>query len=301
MPNEPLPVPESSAELREDATVAHERNFLTHYISRELQPDETQKLVRTIARLEAALRDQSPARIPAAFTRALADLVTAIGQIENLLAASASPTPDVHFAIERIQDIAMALRQRDVEESLCDSLDAAIREVGDAIVRNDAANAGVLSAAALLHELTRHLGEIIARGTAVAADDLEHSTVSHAAVTDAERLDDTATGSLTDSTVADASDDRAIGATPEFETDLPKELLETQATTGPQEDSGDLLAPLSLPIPSPIEASGHESRAAEALPAESRDDANQISHAALNDPFAALQALSEEELIALFS
>jgi hypothetical protein len=302
MPNDPLPVPEDLAEPRDDVPSASEHGFLTHYISSELRPDETQKLARIVARLESALRDHSPAPMLDAFTRPLADLVAAIGQIENLLAASASSTPDVHFAVERIQDIAMALRQRDVEETLCDGLDAAIREVGDAIVRSDAANAGVVSAAALLRELTRHLGEIIARGDAVLADAAEHSDVSHAAAaTDAERLDDTASRSVADSPAAHASDDCAIEATPESETDLPKSMLEMQATTGPQEDSGELLAPLSLPMPSPIEAGGQESQAPETTQPPPSDDANQISHAALNDPFAALQSLSEEELIALFS
>ena len=49
----------------------------------------------------------------------------------------------------------MALRQREVEVTLRDTLEAALRAVGDAIVRNDAAAARAQSAVALLRDLAR--------------------------------------------------------------------------------------------------------------------------------------------------
>ena len=60
----------------------------------------------------------------------------------------------------------MALRQRDVEAALCDGLDAAIREVGDAIVRSDAAEARADNAAGQLRELARRIADMTARGAA---------------------------------------------------------------------------------------------------------------------------------------
>jgi hypothetical protein len=62
--------------------------------------------------------------------------------------ASGAAAPDVHFAVEHIHDIAMVLRRRKVEATLGDTLEAAIREVGDAIVRNDGAAARARSAVA---------------------------------------------------------------------------------------------------------------------------------------------------------
>ena len=54
----------------------------------------------------------------------------------------------------------MALRMRDVESALCDMLEASVREVGDAVVRHEAAATGALSAAALLHDIMRRIEDL---------------------------------------------------------------------------------------------------------------------------------------------
>jgi hypothetical protein len=305
MPNDPLPSPdradEPSHEPRQDAdydavhaaltSTTHGRSFLTEYVSRHRPPDEIQKLVATIVRLEATLRDNPSVPASTVPSRAIADLIATIREIESVLTASASSAPDVHFAVERIQDIAMALRQREVDAALCDGLEAALREVGDAIVRNEAAAANAASAAALLRDLARRVDGMMA-GT--------RTVVSSAA--DAEWLDDTVQESVADLGEAHAPRSDAVQSPVQFE-QMRTVLPETEATAAPPEHSGDPLEPLSLPIPSPIEGRGQEPQArADDLPeAPASAGANPISRAALNDPLAALQALSEEELIALFS
>ena len=66
----------------------------------------------------------------------------------------------MHFAVERIHDVAMALRMRDVDTALCDTLEASVREVGDAVVRHEAAATGALSAAALLRDVMRRIEDL---------------------------------------------------------------------------------------------------------------------------------------------
>ncbi len=125
-----------------------------------------QGFVDTIARLEAAVQERSR-ETSAAISDQLSDLVATIEQIEAVLRPNGVSAPDVHFAVEHIQDIAMALRQREVEAALCDTLDAAVRDVGDAIVRNDAAAARAQSAAELLRDLTRRVTDMIALAASV--------------------------------------------------------------------------------------------------------------------------------------
>ena len=51
-----------------------------------------------------------------------------IRQIESVLKANGTLAPEVHFAVERVHDVAMALRMREVDAALCDTLEASIRE-----------------------------------------------------------------------------------------------------------------------------------------------------------------------------
>ena len=88
-------------------------------------------------------------------------MAVTIRQIESVLKANGALAPEVHFAIERVHDVAMALRMREVDAALCDTLEASIREVGDAIVRNDAAAAQTQSAAALLRDLGKRIDQMV--------------------------------------------------------------------------------------------------------------------------------------------
>jgi hypothetical protein len=65
------------------------------------------------------------------------------------------------LAVERIHDVALALRMRDVNAALCDTLEASVREVGDAVIRHEAAATGALSAAALLGDIMHRLDELM--------------------------------------------------------------------------------------------------------------------------------------------
>ncbi len=93
----------------EIVTTERGRRFLTEYAIRARQPD-THMLIGTIARLEAAMRDDLPLQVPATFARDLTELAAAIERVEAEIAASGTPAPDGLPAAERIQDIALALR-----------------------------------------------------------------------------------------------------------------------------------------------------------------------------------------------
>jgi hypothetical protein len=110
---------------------------------------------------DAATADDSPAPAPTGLADGLARVSATIRQIESVLKANGALALEAHFAIERIQDVAMALRMREVDAALCDTLEASIREVGDAIVRNDAAAARTQGAAALLCDLGKRIDQML--------------------------------------------------------------------------------------------------------------------------------------------
>ncbi|MGH6676408.1 MAG: hypothetical protein ACRECE_09345, partial [Xanthobacteraceae bacterium] len=66
-------------------------------------------------------------------------------------------------AIERIADIAFVLHEREVEASLCDALDAAVREVGAAGANFRSGAERAHEAMAQLNEIERRLEEMIGR------------------------------------------------------------------------------------------------------------------------------------------
>jgi hypothetical protein len=288
MSSDPLPVPESSATPREDAdyeavyavltATARGRKFLTEYVARSGRFD-TRKRADTVAALEAAMRDNLASQASHAFVRGLAELVAAIEQIGAELASDRSLAADVHFAFELIQDIAMALRQRDVEAALCDGLDAAIREVGDAIIRSDAAEARAHNAAAQLRELARRIADMTARAATASA-------------ADAARSNDTGPRPLTD--VSGEAPVVEEAGRPPLDVGVHQPLPQTQALSPPRQGAADPFAP-PLPVPSPVQGSDEASQAA------ANSNARPPQRAVLSDPLAALRALSEEELVALFS
>ena len=115
------------------------RRFLTEYADRNRHADTT-AIVSAIARIEATLRGEGPPRADAAGD--LMEIAAAIDRIEAALAAGATPAPDVSAAIERLLDIAFVLHERPVEATLCDGLDAAIREISQANMRSESTAAG---------------------------------------------------------------------------------------------------------------------------------------------------------------
>jgi hypothetical protein len=103
-------------------------------------------------------------RPAAARPRDLAELAAALARVEALLAGEGAEGPQGAAAIERIADIAFVLHERDIEPSLCDALDDAVREIGaaDALKRASAQRVG--EAAALLRELSHALNAMLATG-----------------------------------------------------------------------------------------------------------------------------------------
>jgi len=351
MPSDHLPLPDFLAATPNDAdyeavyaeVMATERgrSFLAEYANRNRHPD-THRLVSTIARLEAAMHEDPRAQMPVALARGLADLATTIKQIEAVLLASGTSAPDIHFAVERIQDIAMALRQREVEAALCDTLEAAIREVGDAIVRNDAAAGRAVSAAALLRELARRVNDMIALAAPIAVSETKPverlPDVETLRDADAERFGDTVQTSATDP--FDASVSGEVDARSLLQSvPVHPPVRDSQAPVEPKEDPPQLFEPVPLPVPSPldgrievtratdrdgdagepvsaepsmmsvdVDAMGSKAPPASAPsppspqpPVDETPAAPAVPPAASYDPLAALRALSEEELIALFS
>jgi hypothetical protein len=346
MSNDLLPSPDLLAEPVKDAGTAavppddagneRKRGVFTEYKAADAAPDanDTRALLQTIARLEAAMRD-APSRVTAGLLRGLADFAAAIKQIESMLAANEAPAPDVHFAVEHMQDIAMALRLREVEAALCDTLDAAIREVGDAIVRSDAAAARTHSAAALLRELARQINQMIALGDDITGA-AKVENIDWPAEAAAERFDSTSRQPLADSIDAPASDEER-GSLPQ-PLPLVTALPDKQAPNGLAEDRANLFEPASSSLLRAPDIVAEEAAAARgrpsalliaetsvsnlALSAATTDitEANapaapistrppldisaekpETARAAATDPLAALNALSEEEIIALFS
>jgi hypothetical protein len=334
MSNELLPSPDilaaplNDVERAENEIVAadRDRDVLVEYVSR--RPD-TQTLVDTFARLEAVVRE--PFEASTDISSRLPDLLATIEQIQAVLQPGHASAPDVHFAVERIQDIAMALRQREVEPALCDTLEGAIREVGDAIVRNDAAATRAQGATALLGDLARRVTDLIALAASVEESASEAGgrgveveapggTTDWFDSTFDRSMTDTVEGRLVEARPVDAlmSDDDAVasllGTAPAH-----LRLPDKEAEPLPQEVPTDSLEsvllhteaarePFSLDSIAPGFAASQESEAAPnaaiSLPQPSVDERPlpQIdSRAAISDPLAALHTLSEEELIALFT
>src|SRR6202166_3062307 len=174
MPNDPLALPQILAELPDEAgydavhaalmATERGRRFLTEYADRNRHADTT-AIVGAIARIEATLRGDGPLHADAAGD--LMEIAAAVDRIEAAIASSTTPAPDVSAAIERLLDIAFMLHERPVEATLCDGLDAAIREISQANMRSESTAAGVREAAELVGALAGRVREMMALSIAV--------------------------------------------------------------------------------------------------------------------------------------
>ncbi|HWX86330.1 MAG TPA: hypothetical protein VNZ48_22250 [Xanthobacteraceae bacterium] len=172
MPNDPLaPIlaglpDEADYDAVHAALMATERGrrFLTDYADRNRHADTTM-IVGAIARLEAALHGEAAPRAAAAGD--LMEIAAVVDRIQAAIAiaAGAPPAPDVSAAIERLCDIAFMLHERPVEATLCDGLDAAIRELSETSARSESAADGVRKAAELLQALAGRVSAMIARAS----------------------------------------------------------------------------------------------------------------------------------------
>ncbi len=186
MSNELLPLldilagPPKNADHEETFVAAVNGNgdgLLPHDPNPDPSPDlsphshpQTNGAATTANHRDAATVDDSPTPVATGLADGLARMAATIRQIESVLKANGALALEVHFAIERIQDVAMALRMREVDTALCDTLEASIREVGDAIVRNDAAAARTQGAAALLCDLGKRIDQLLPPVSIVAVE-----------------------------------------------------------------------------------------------------------------------------------
>ena len=192
MANDPLPLPDISAGSPDDPHRGHDlqdaydaqsaedaqdaeyeaihaeiaatergRWFLSEHVKRNRAAD-TDRLVGSLARAEAALRGGAVAAMPNPLADDLAQLAAAIGQVEAVIAAGAAPAAGGLAASERIQDIAFALRERETNSVLCEALESALFELGEAFAQHDAAAERAQSAAALLRGLQASINAMIA-------------------------------------------------------------------------------------------------------------------------------------------
>src|ERR1700720_4781345 len=172
MPNDPLALilaglpDEADYDAVHAALMATERSrrFLTEYADRNRHAD-TAMIVGAIARVETAIRGDDAPRANAAGD--LMEIAAAIDRIEAALTAGKTPASDVSAAIERLHDIAFMLHERPVEATLCDGLDAAIRDVSQASMRSQSTAAGVREAAELVGALAGRVREMMALSVAV--------------------------------------------------------------------------------------------------------------------------------------
>lgn len=172
MPHEPLALPDILAGLPDEAdydamhaalmATERGRRFLAEFADRNRHADTTM-VVGAIARVEAAIRGKTAAPAAAAVADDLLEIAAAIDRLEAAIVVGAAEVADVSAAIERIQDIAFMLHERSVEASLCDALDAAVRDISRASLHPDAAAGGADNPTALVRALANRLREMIAR------------------------------------------------------------------------------------------------------------------------------------------
>jgi hypothetical protein len=325
MSSEPLPLPEVWSDRPEGdparvAFVANDRSSLVliEYASDTAQQADPQAFVPARA-TQAAAPDRLSGLALAALLQGLAELATTIGAAEALLRVQGVLKSDVHYAVEHIHDVAMALRMRDVEQALCDTLDASVRQVGDAIVRHEAAATGAASAAGLLRDVMRRIEDLVtvaSHGTAGSTDETAPAASAGgfaAAMADVDGV--AAEAMVADTAGAEASADTATGSVPQVQAVAAAENdVAASAAIGVDEivlsQQQTFIAPEANTYET--EAVGQSSTADSAAAAARADREAPLGGAtnsavatnpnqAANDPLAVLHGLSEEELIALFS
>jgi hypothetical protein len=147
---------------------------------------------------------------PAGLAEDLLDLAAAIKWVEGRVMASKASARDGLAAIERIQDVAFALRECAVDAALCDALETATREVAEIIAENEAAAERAQSASKLLGVLADRIGAMIENAAEAANEGAPAApppaTVAQAAPGDAARdADRNSAASDSDASRSDAA------------------------------------------------------------------------------------------------
>jgi hypothetical protein len=169
MSNDPLALSGITAGLPQEAeydavyaaVTATERGrwFLTQYASRNRNAD-TEALVAAIARVEAAVRRDASSQSGAISECDLAEIAVEIERIGAAIGAEQTHALDIAAAAERILDITFELRERAVKTTLCDALDAAVREISDARSAGKA-NGNGSDSVQMLHDLAQRVDGLI--------------------------------------------------------------------------------------------------------------------------------------------
>lgn len=271
------------------AMTASERGrwFLGEYARRNRHAD-TQTLVSAIARVEAAIRGEAAAPDANTIEHHLVDIVAAIARVESVLAAGLEAAAGSDSgALERIADIAFVLHEREVERSLCDALDAAVREMGGMCAQHQVQIEILRKAADLLRALSTRVREIAAR------------TVPERPPQSPAHLP------LSESPSGVAQHARVGGEPPSLDAESarpPAPIIESEGDAflrvAPTHQVSSAESSLDRESPRRDDARSQPA-ATDAAMAPQADAA--VNPSPSDDPLADLRALSEEEMIALFS
>jgi hypothetical protein len=117
-----------------------------------------------MGRIDAAVEESS--RRSAVPPDELADLATAIQRIESLIVEGVAQEPDGSATVGRIANVAFTLHEREVESSLGDELNAAVREINDLGGLKQLSPERAQQAAELLRQLSRRVHDMIAQSKA---------------------------------------------------------------------------------------------------------------------------------------
>jgi hypothetical protein len=255
--------------------------------------------------------------------RDLIEIAAALERIEAELGAGMSPAPDALAAIERIADVAFVLHERSVELTLCDELDAALRELSIASACSEDAAKRARNTAELLRVLANRVGKMIAIRTGERGAQSPPAESSASSTIEAREEPDRDARLLEELIESSKQAQSALFEIDAEQTEnfaqavaaLVGSLASLDAPAAPDQDGesshpADELAPSMrlLPPISGLAAVRKEDPAAEDRglgQATSGESAvlppSALPTAAAADPLAAVRVLSEEELIALFS
>ncbi len=146
------------------AVTATERGrwFLNEFAHRNRQADSP-LVIAALARIEASVSGSGTPPAASAFWRDLTGIAEAMEQARAIVAAEATPASNISRAVERIQDTAFILRERAVDASLCDAIDAASRDIAIASRPHRTNGKSVTDAAEVLRDLAGRLDALIRR------------------------------------------------------------------------------------------------------------------------------------------
>jgi hypothetical protein len=114
-----------------------------------------------MGRIDAAIEESSGrSAVP---PDELADLAAAIQRIESVITEGPAQQPDSSAAVERVADIAFTPNEREVESSLGEELNAAVREINDLGGLKQLSPERAQQAAELLRQLSRRVHDMIAQ------------------------------------------------------------------------------------------------------------------------------------------